>query len=297
MKTIGYYPGCSLCGSASDYDHSLRAVVEKLQTQLQEVPNWVCCGATSAHALDHEATLCLAADNLAKASEAGLRDVLAPCAMCYQRLAIAAHELSSKPALRQRVTKALGRPESVHIEQVRPLSLLNWLSEVPEETLKASITQPLAGLKVACYYGCLLVRPPKITGESNYEMPQSMERVLRVTGAEPVRWSMATECCGASFGISRTESVVRLTKSICQSARKAGADMICLACPMCHANLDMRQGSGDAGVPPIPVVYLTQLLGLAMGCSSDRLGLDSHFVPVEPVLTGALGRAKQAASV
>jgi heterodisulfide reductase subunit B len=141
-----------------------------------------------------------------------------------------------------------------------------------------------------------LVRPPKITGESNYEMPGSMERVLRAVGAEPVRWSMATECCGASFGISRTDAVVRLVKRICDSARKAGADVICLACPMCHANLDMRQLQGEEQ-SALPVVYLTQLLGVAMGCAPDQLGLGSHFVPVEPVLTAALGRNKQAASV
>jgi heterodisulfide reductase subunit B len=286
--TIGYYPGCSLSGTAKEYAASLSAVASALGVQLQEIPGWVCCGATSAHAIDHAATLALAGDTLAKARRAGLTEVLAPCAMCYQRLASAVHEMRHKPGLAQRVAHALGEDPAIGLDQIRPINLLSWLTTLPEQQLQSRIIKPLKGLKVACYYGCLLVRPPKVTGADEVEAPRSMEKILRLLGAEPVRWSMATECCGGSFALSSKSSVLRLGQRIYTSARKAGANVICLACPMCQANLDMRQTEfGVARSEQLPVVYLTQLIGTAFGSPGTTLGYDSHFVPVEPALSAA----------
>jgi heterodisulfide reductase subunit B len=292
MRSIGYYPGCSLGGTAAEYDRSLRALAAHVGVTLQEVPDWVCCGATSAHALDHDAALCLSADNLAKARRAGLDQVLAPCAMCYQRLAVASHEMKEHPGLARRLAAALGEAQDLPIGDVRPLSLLNWLESWPDDQFRDLAKSPLKGLKVACYYGCLLVRPPKVTGAADAETPRSMERVVQLLGAQPVRWSMALECCGGSFAISRKSVVLRQGRIIYESARRAGADVICLACPMCHANLDMRQG--EFGVPAearLPVVYLTQLMNRAFGLSEESLGFEGHFIPVEPVLSAAASRA------
>ncbi len=285
MTTIGYYPGCSLRGTASEYDRSLRAVAARLGTELREIPDWVCCGATSAHAVDHAAALCLAADTLAKAARAGQNQVLAPCAMCYQRLAVAAHELREQPGLSSKLAAALGENPDCGLDKVRPLSLLGWLGNGASESLPAQVSRPLTGLKVACYYGCLLVRPPKITGAANPEVPRDMERVIKILSGQPVRWSMATMCCGASFALSQKSTVLRLGLRIYESAKQAGADVLCLACPMCHANLDMRQNEmGIAAGDQLPVVYLTQLIGWAMGLDESALGLNSHFVPVRPAL-------------
>ncbi|MGD0016277.1 MAG: CoB--CoM heterodisulfide reductase iron-sulfur subunit B family protein [Verrucomicrobiia bacterium] len=285
MTTIGYYPGCSLRGTANEYDRSLRAVAGRLGVELKEIPDWVCCGATSAHAVDHEAALCLAVDTLVKARRAGLNEVLAPCAMCYQRLAVAAHELREQPGLAAKLAEALGEKADLGPEKVRPVSLLGWLGNGTADALKAQVTRPLAGLKVACYYGCLLVRPPKITGVEQVEAPRSMERIVQLLGAQTVRWSMAMECCGASFALSRKETVLRQGHTIYSAAKKTGADVICLACPMCHANLDMRQTEMGIGKQDqLPVVYLTQLAGLAMGMDAQSLGLNSHFVSVEPMI-------------
>lgn len=285
MNAIGYYPGCSLRGTASEYDRSLRAVANRLGVELREIPDWVCCGATSAHAIDHDAALCLAADTLAKARRAGLNEVLAPCAMCYQRLAVAAHEMRERPGWTAKLTEALGEEATLGLEKVRPLSLLNWLGNGTADALKAQVTRPLTGLKVACYYGCLLVRPPRITGLEQVEAPRSMEKIVQVLGAQTVRWSMALECCGASFALSQKQTVLRQGRRIYDAAHKAGADVFCLACPMCHANLDMRQDEMGIGKPDqVPVLYLTQLVGLAMGLDARSLGLDSHFVPVAPVM-------------
>jgi heterodisulfide reductase subunit B len=279
MSAIGYYPGCSLRGSASEYDRSLRAVAARLDVELKEIPDWICCGATSAHAIDHDAALCLAADSLAKARRAGLTEVLAPCAMCFQRLAVAAHEIKHRPDIAAALDEAPG------LETIKPLSLLGWLGNGVSDKLKTKVTRPLTGLKVACYYGCLLVRPPKITGVTQVETPRTMEQIVTLLGGETVRWSMATECCGASFALSQKTTVLRQGRQIYNAAKKAGADVFCLACPMCHANLDMRQDEMQiAKTDQLPVVYLTQLIGWAMGLDAAALGLDAHFVPVERAL-------------
>ena len=251
--------------------------------ELQEVPQWVCCGATSAHAVDPHAALALAADTLAKAHGAGMKQVLAPCAMCYQRLAAAQHELAQKPDLARQLAQAMGESAADGMGQVQAVSLLNWLETLGVDGVKACVTRPLDGLKVACYYGCLLVRPPKVTGVADCETPRGMERILQALGAAPLRWSMGTECCGGSFALSRKESVLRLSRRIYDAARKAGANVICLACPMCHNNLDMRQGEYLGAAGDLPVVYLTQLMGLAFGSSEKQLGLDRHFVPAEGI--------------
>ena len=285
MTTIGYYPGCSLRGTAREYDRSLRAVAARLGVELREISDWVCCGATSAHAIDHEAALCLAADTLAKARRAGLHEVLAPCAMCYQRLAVAAHEMRERPGFATKLAEAFGEAADLGLEKVKPMSLLGWLGNGATDALKAQVTRPLTGLKVACYYGCLLVRPPKITGVAQVEAPREMEQILKLLGGQPVRWSMATECCGASFALSQKKTVLRQGQRIYDAAKKVGADVFCLACPMCHANLDMRQTEmGIAKPDQLPVVYLTQLIGWAMGLDEAALGLNAHFVPAAGVL-------------
>src|SRR5512146_1009316 len=133
MPSIGYFPGCSLSGTAAEYDHSLRAVASALGVTLAEVPDWVCCGATSAHALDHHLAFTLAADTLAKACRAGMDQVLAPCAMCYQRLAVATHEMKQHPGLARNVAEALGEPADLALDKVQALSLLRWLTEVGDE--------------------------------------------------------------------------------------------------------------------------------------------------------------------
>ena len=285
MTTLGYYPGCSLGGTASEYGLSVRAVASRMDVQLTEVPDWLCCGASSAHAIDRSAALCFAADTLAKAHGAGMNQVLAPCAMCYQRLATASHELGADSAFAGRVAEALGTTDPKAFEQVKALSLLDWLAGVPEDLIKQRVTRPLAGMKVACYYGCLLVRPAAITGAENVEAPRSMEKIVAALGGQGVRWSMAMECCGGSFALSRKQVVLRQGKRIVEAARKAGADLICMACPMCHANIDLRQPEfNEPGQSALPVLYLTQLMGLAMGASADELGLKAHFVSAEGIV-------------
>jgi heterodisulfide reductase subunit B len=164
------------------------------------------------------------------------------------------------------------------------LSIAQLLSGLTEEIRKLS-KAPLKNLKVACYYGCLLVRPPEICNFDDAEIPSSLEKIATATGAVPVKWDMALECCGGGFSLSRTASVVRLSRSILQSAKNAGAQALVVACPMCNSNLDFRQAAMRLE-DPLPVIFVTELLGLALGLQPDALGLQRHFVGTSPLLAG-----------
>lgn len=282
---VGYYPGCSAHGTGKEYEQSMRVVARALDLELKEVPEWLCCGATSGHSLDRPLALALAGDTLAKAHDAGLDRVLAPCAMCYSRLATTAHELRADPDLAERLERALGRQPG-GLAQMRALSLVDWLNGLSDEAIQAPVRRPLKGLRVACYYGCLLVRPGKVTGAASPEVPRDMERVLRLIGAEPVRWAMATECCGGSFSLSEKPTVLRQGRTLVEHAVKAGAQVLAVACPMCQSNLDMRQQEFREGGPALPILYLTQLMGLAYGASDRDLGLAGHFVSPSAALAG-----------
>ena len=278
---VGYYPGCSLHGTSREFDESLRAVAEPLGVELAEVDDWSCCGATSAHATNHLLSVALPARNLALAEAQGHAEVLAPCAACYNRLAGARHEIATDAALAAKMPELIGRPFANTVTVRNVVEVLHGLLPA----IKAATAQPLAGLKVACYYGCLLVRPAEVCRFDDAEDPVTMEEVVRATGATPVAWDMRLECCGGAFSVSRTPSVVRLGRAILNDARAAGADAIVVACPMCHSNLDFRQAAMvRRGEAAMPVLFLSEIVGLALGVAPDRLGLGRHFTSTKPLL-------------
>ena len=278
---VGYFPGCSLHATAKELDLSLRAVAASLGVELEEIRDWSCCGASSAHATNHLLSIALSARNLALAEAQGLSRVMAPCAACFSRLATARHEMAHDRGLAETVRPMLGRPFENAVEVQNVVALLQGLAG----EIKARAT-PLAGLKVACYYGCLLVRPPEIAQFDDPEDPTSMERVVAATGATAVRWSRRLDCCGAGFSISRVGSVVRLGRAILEDAKAAGAQAVVVACPMCHSNLDLRQAAMEARGASLglPILFLTQLVGLALKVPRESLGLERHFVSAAGVL-------------
>lgn len=279
--TRGYFPGCSMHGTSREFGESLEAVAAALGRELHEIQDWNCCGASSAHVVNRTLAVALPARNLALAEAQGLDEILAPCAACYNRLAGARHALATDEALRRAMPDILGRPIE---NRVAVRNILEVLLEAAP-LIKERMTLHLNGLKVACYYGCLLVRPAAITGFDDAEQPESMERIATLCGATPVRWNMALECCGGSFSVCRTGSVVRLGRAILADARRAGADAIVVACPMCHSNLDFRQSAiEENGNAPLPVLYVTELVGLALGLAPEALGLGRHFVSAGPLL-------------
>jgi len=274
---IGYYPGCSLHGTGRELDQSIRALAEVAGIDLREIQDWNCCGATAAHSLNHDLAVALPYRTLALAEEQGLTEVLAPCAACFSRLKGTAVRLARDPDLVAKMTEITERPYG---GTVRILSIVEFINRLMDEGLEAKLTHPLGGLKVAPYYGCLLARGEDIVAD-DAEHPSGMERALVAAGCEIVPWNFAVECCGGGFSMSKTEAVLDLTNAILTDAEDAQAEAIVTGCPMCHSNLDMRQRTINAagrGPHDLPVVYLSEILGLAAGVEPERLGLDRHFV-------------------
>ncbi|NIS61017.1 MAG: heterodisulfide reductase subunit B, partial [Proteobacteria bacterium] len=153
------------------------------------------------------------------------------------------------------------------------------------KAVSSQVTRPLGELKVACYYGCVITRPPKVTGFGDYEYPTNMDGLLRQLGAHPLDWSYKTRCCGASLGFTNLEVVLELGRKILANAKAVGAEAIVVACPLCQVNLDSRQRQMD-GQFDLPILYFTQLMGLAFGLEPKELGLDKHFIDPMPLLGG-----------
>ena len=282
MIRIGYYPGCTLKGTAVEYDKSLTGIAPLLGVDLVEVPDWNCCGASSAHAINRKLSLALAARVLAIAEQEGMDRVLVPCAACYNRLVKTQVEASENETLRQEISTIIEMPFSA---KTKPVGILEFFSEMGSEKIKSLVKKPLEELKVACYYGCLLLRPPKLIKFDDCEEPQVMDDVVEAIGAEPVEWAFKTECCGAGFSLSKKEVVLNLTEKILKNAKLEGADVITVGCPLCHANLDFRQvdilkKNKDIN---IPVLYITELVGIALGLTPKEVGLQSHFIDTSAI--------------
>lgn len=284
LLNYSYYPGCSLHASAKEYDQSTTGLFKKLLIGLTEVPDWFCCGATPAHNVDELLSLSLCAKNLSLAGKVE-GDLAVACASCFSRLKTTQHTLETDADKKRQVEYAL--EESVPAEK-KVKHLLDILAnDYGLDRLSAAVTKPLNGLKVACYYGCLLTRPPDVPQLDCVEAPTIMERVIGAAGAEALPWSHRMECCGANFTLSRPGVVLKLSGEILASAKRSGADCLVVACPLCHGNLDIRQQEIETATGEtygMPVFYMTQLLALACGVDQESLGFDSMIVSPMPLL-------------
>jgi heterodisulfide reductase subunit B len=248
---LAFYPGCSLEGMANDYALSISAVFKQLDIDLVEIEDWSCCGATAAHSLNEMMAVALPARNIAAAEKMGL-DIVSPCANCFNRLRFSQIMLQKKI---YDVPWPVTGDIAIH-DMTRFLAQPDML-----ERIKARVKRSLKGLKVVSYYGCQMVRPPRLTGYTDYENPMTLDDLAAAVGAEVLDWSYKTTCCGASIGIGRRDIQEYLTQRLVDRARQAGAEAVVVSCPLCQANLDMIQkGSSD---PPLPVFYFTELLRLA----------------------------------
>lgn len=278
-----YFPGCSLSSTGIEYHLSTRLITPYLGLELVEIPDWNCCGASAAHCTDHFLATALPARNLALAEEMGL-DVAVPCAGCYSRLRAAEAALRD-PAQRAKIGAAIGQEIK---GTSRSFSLLEIVvNEVGLKTIKERVTRPLTGLRVACYYGCLLVRPPAITGFDDPENPCSMDKLMVALGAEAVEWPFKTECCGGNLAVPRTDVAMQMSFQILQMAKEAGAQAVATACPLCMSNLDLRQKAMEEKFGTsvqLPVFYFTELLGMALGISPELLGVYRHYTDPRPLL-------------
>jgi heterodisulfide reductase subunit B len=264
---------------------STRRICEVLGVELVEVRDWICCGSTPAHESDELMSLALPAKNLALAVQTDdSRQICAPCASCYSRLKFAQAKLKDD-RVREDVEEVIDGKFPDNIEVLSILDLI--IEKVGLDAVAARVVKPFAGLKVVCYYGCLLTRPPKIVGKEQFENPGDMERILEPIGIEPLDWNMKTFCCGAGFALTETDVVLELTGKVLADAESVGAELVAVACPLCHANLDGRQQQINKKFGTafdIPIFYVTELMGLAFGVDAKELGIYRHLTEVEDFL-------------
>jgi len=300
-----YYPGCSLHSTAEEFNESMQALLGALGFAWEELSDWNCCGATPAHAQSEFLGAALPLRNLILAERqaetwdrptGGAVELLVPCAACYSAFRLAEHEVREGGErgreLGREVAEVMGRPFEGNVAVRHPLEVLG--RQEAADRLRAGVERPLTGLKVACYYGCLLVRPSEVVSfEPDPEHPESMDKLMTLLGAEPVRWSYKTDCCGQSMAVAESGLVSELTGRIVRAARGAGAHALVTACPLCMMNLDSRQKPGP-GEPPLPVFFFTELACLALGIGRPEAWFRRHLTDVRPALE--VLEAKQSAS-
>jgi len=270
---VTYYPGCSLEGTARDYAESILGICAYLDIQLEEIPDWNCCGATAAHSIDHSAGIELAGRTLNLAARLPHSDMLVPCPMCFNRLKTAAWTLNQDSSNRYGMRLEASLP--------RVWDLANFLATDPMlKTMAQNISKPLEGLKVVSYYGCMANRPPEITEATDFENPQALDRIIQNLGATAISWAYKTDCCGASQVLSRPDIVSRLVGKLYDMAQRVGAQAIVVSCQMCQANLDMHQekiGADWGKRFSFPVYYFTELIGLAHNVAGVEKWLARHI--------------------
>jgi heterodisulfide reductase subunit B len=278
-----YYPGCSAESTARDQYISVGQVARALGIDLVELKGWTCCGSTPAHQTSKILAIALPAANLLMAQKQDL-DMVVFCASCYNRMKIANHEIQNNAGIRHEVAKYLGEDYNGKVRVRHFVEVL--VSDIGIQKLQKQFTHTLDGLKVASYYGCLLVRPTDATGFDDPENPTLLDRLVKSMGGESIDWPQKVACCGGGFAISRTDIVVELSNSILNMAKSSGAQCITVACPMCQINLDMRQvdiSKMKKTTYEMPVVYITQLLGLCLGISWRKLAMNKCIVSPKPV--------------
>lgn len=275
---VSYYPGCSLEATARDYQESISYVCGQLGIELEEIPDWSCCGATAAHSADEFLSIALPGRNLALAEQIGL-DLLVPCPLCFNRLKTAGYKLGQSPG---------ETPPYICGGKIKVWDLLDFLSQ-PDwlSRIQAKVRQPLRGLSVVCYYGCMANRPPKITGAKDHENPQNMDALLQALGATALDWSYKTDCCGAGHTLARPDIIQKMVQRLYERALEAGAEAIVVSCQMCQANLDLPQTLISEIFRKrydLPVFYFTELIGLSWKGATVESGLSRHLVNPLPLL-------------
>jgi heterodisulfide reductase subunit B2 len=278
MKYL-YYPGCSLRSTGRAYEESLLAVFKALEIPLQELEDWNCCGATSYVSIDETDAFALAARNLVLAEEQGAFDLVAPCSACFLVLTKTQHYFNTYKDVHDKVDAVLqkaGLHHHGHVHVRHPLDVL--INDYGLENITKRIKYPLKGLKVASYYGCQMVRPFKTFDHSHY--PETMDRLVKALGAEPVDWPLKTRCCGGSLTGTIQEAGLRLNRLLLKEAQKRGADIMLTCCPLCQHNLECYQERINRIYKEkidLPVAYFTQLMGVALGVPEKELGMQRLF--------------------
>jgi len=285
-----YYPGCSLHGTSGPYDRSLRRVMTRLGVELEELKDWNCCGATMYMSVRETVALAVSARNLALAEAAG-HPVIAPCSACYTTLLKTNRYLRQVPKLREQVDQALqeaGLTYDLSVRVRHPLDII--VNHIGVDTVARLATRRLEGLRIAPYYGCQIVRPEPSFDDQDW--PTSLDDLFGALGAQSVYFPDRVRCCGGMLLTTYPEVGTELTGNILECAKRNGADVVVTTCPLCLMNLETLQkpakgnGNGDGS---IPILFFTQLLGLALGESAKDMDLHRSLLPLGERLTALAG--------
>jgi heterodisulfide reductase subunit B len=276
-----YYPGCSLESAGKPYDESLRAVFRALGLGLRELEDWNCCGATMYMSVDEALSMAISARNLALAEQAGFRDLIAPCSACYTVLLKTNRFLKENPELKTKVDRLLGQSGlkyGLSVKVRHPLDVL--VNEVGVEKIASAAKRSLEGVAFAPYYGCQIVRPER--GFDDAEFPTTMDTLFERLGARAAYFPLKSRCCGGMLMTTFPDVALQLVKDLLECAVENGAQCMITTCPLCQVNVEAYQDHVNKKFGTsyrIPVMYFTQLLGHALGCSEQELGLQRNFIP------------------
>jgi heterodisulfide reductase subunit B len=282
---IPYFPGCTLHVKAKGLDDSTRATLAALGLELTELPEWTCCGTAFPLAQDNYMGMVASARILAKAAKEGDGRLVTVCSFCYNVLKRVNFALKNNDEARTKLNAYLEENYNGELRVLHPLELLR--DDLGFDSLKTRVDRKLKGMKVACYYGCMLSRPAKEMEFGEPENPALMEEFVKAVGAEPVDFPYKTKCCGSYQVLNNYDLVAGRVKDILKAARVRDSEVIITSCPLCQFNLDWLQdrfADEDKSFSKIPVLYFTQLLGIALEISVAKLGLDNHYVDPKPLL-------------
>jgi len=284
---ISYYPGCTLKSNAKNFEESTLCSLKSLGVEVEELPRWNCCGTVFSLATDDLIHHVAPIRNLIRVKETNSNQVMTLCAMCYNTLKRANQRVKSDPESLDKINKFMYREEIDYQGDVKVYHLLELLrDEIKFENISQKVVKPLKNLKIANYYGCLLVRPKEI-GLDDVENPTILEKLTSALGGQVIDFPYKTECCGAYQTVNNPEIIAERTFHILTSAQSHGAEVVTVSCPLCAFNLDHRQKDTVQKYPEfknIPILYFTQLMGLALGCSAKNLRFDLNYIDPEPIL-------------
>jgi heterodisulfide reductase subunit B len=273
---FSYFPGCTEHSTSMEYGLSTQAVFKTLGVELVEIDDWNCCGAAATHSINHLLSLCLPARNISKAQSSQAGSLVVPCAGCFNMLKRAEHALKNDEAKRKEIEETVGFTYQPSLEILALMDVM--LNRIGLEKVQEKLKRPLKGLKAACYYGCALVRHPKVTQLDDPENPQYLDRLIKSLGAEPVEWSYKIDCCGADLALTYGDIVKKLVGKIVSMAKEAGAQCIVTSCGLCQANLEMRQEIG------LPIFYFTELMGVAFDIDGRDKWWSKHMISPKGLL-------------
>lgn len=273
---FSYFPGCTDHSTSLEYGISTREVFKVLGVELIEIDDWNCCGAAATHSINHLLSLCLPARNISKAQSLNIGSLVVPCAGCFNMLKRTENVLKNDQAKRRKIEEIVEFQYDPSLEILALMDVL--INRIGFDRIREKVKRPLSELKIACYYGCALVRHPKITQFDDPENPQYMDRLMKAIGAQPVEWSYKIDCCGADLALTHGEVVKKLVGKIVSMAEEAGAQCLVTSCGLCQANLEMRQDRN------FPVFYFTELMALAFDVGEREKWWKKHMIDPKGLL-------------